>query len=176
MPTPLPARNIFDGTALPVTSTMKSSLGSLRDFLAGLLGTTGAAVDARAALGLSLGSDVQAFDADIAKTDAVQIFTAVQRTNETTDNDGSFDLDADSKFKCTPVGAITLTFTNIPASPVVQEGSIVLVNTGGYAVSAHANTKVDSTMLAAISTAGTYLLSYRTTAGIAIVTASKAKA
>jgi hypothetical protein len=47
----LPARNIFDGTALPVTSTMKTSLGSLRDYLAGLLGTTGAAVDARGALG-----------------------------------------------------------------------------------------------------------------------------
>lgn len=35
----LPARNILDGTALPVTSTMKTSMGSLRDYLAGLLGT-----------------------------------------------------------------------------------------------------------------------------------------
>lgn len=51
MPTPLPARNIFDGTAAPVTSSMKTAMGSLRDYLAGLLGTTGAAVDARAALG-----------------------------------------------------------------------------------------------------------------------------
>jgi microcystin-dependent protein len=51
MPTPLPARNIFDGTALPVTSTMKTSLGALRDYLADLLGTTGTAVDARTAMG-----------------------------------------------------------------------------------------------------------------------------
>jgi hypothetical protein len=47
----LPARNIFDGTAVPATSTMKSTLGTLRDFLAALLGTTGTAVDARTALG-----------------------------------------------------------------------------------------------------------------------------
>ena len=51
MPTPLPARNIFDGTALPTTSTMKTSMGALRDFLAALLGATGTAADARAALG-----------------------------------------------------------------------------------------------------------------------------
>lgn len=51
MPTALPARNIFDGTAAPVTSAMKTALGSLRDYLASLIGTTGAAVDARAALG-----------------------------------------------------------------------------------------------------------------------------
>jgi len=51
MATPLPARNIFDGTALPVTSVMKSSMGSMRDYLAGLLGTTGVAADALTALG-----------------------------------------------------------------------------------------------------------------------------
>ena len=51
MATPLPARNIFDGTALPVTSVMKSSMGSLRDYLATLLGTTGVTTDALTALG-----------------------------------------------------------------------------------------------------------------------------
>lgn len=49
--TALPAKNIFDGTANPTTSTMKTALGQLRDYLAGLLGTTGAPVDALAALG-----------------------------------------------------------------------------------------------------------------------------
>lgn len=51
MPTPLPAKSIFDGTANPTTSTMKAALGSLRDFLADLLGTTGVPADACAALG-----------------------------------------------------------------------------------------------------------------------------
>jgi hypothetical protein len=51
MPTPLPARNIFDGTALPVTSTMKTSMGQLRDYLNDLLGSTGVDADACTALG-----------------------------------------------------------------------------------------------------------------------------
>lgn len=55
MATPLPARNIFDGTAAPVTSTMKGALGGLRDYLAGLIGTTGAVADARAAMGVNNG-------------------------------------------------------------------------------------------------------------------------
>lgn len=55
MTTPLPAKNIFDGTVVPTppTSLMKATLGNLRDYLAGLLGTTGAASDAVTALGLS---------------------------------------------------------------------------------------------------------------------------
>ncbi|MDO8778110.1 MAG: hypothetical protein Q7K57_57210 [Burkholderiaceae bacterium] len=43
MATPLPARNIFDGTAAPVTSAFKAAMGSLRDYLAEQLGTTGGA-------------------------------------------------------------------------------------------------------------------------------------
>lgn len=50
MPTPLPLRNIFDGTITPTTSNMEAAQGNLRDYLAGLLGTTGAAGDARTAL------------------------------------------------------------------------------------------------------------------------------
>jgi hypothetical protein len=41
MPQALPARNILDGTALPSTSTMKTALGQLRDYLAETLGPTG---------------------------------------------------------------------------------------------------------------------------------------
>ena len=75
----------------------------------------------------------------------------------TTDNDGSFDMNASNNFKCTPSGPFTLTFTNITSG---QTGQIILVNTGGYTVSAAATTKVSSTALATISTAGTYVLSY----------------
>jgi hypothetical protein len=78
MPTALPARNILDGTATPTTSAMKTALGGLRDYLAGLLGTTGAAVDAQTALGLVPGTTVQAYDAATAKTNAAQVFTAQQ--------------------------------------------------------------------------------------------------
>ena len=74
----------------------------------------------------------------------------------TTDNDGSFALSASNHFKCTPSGNFTLTFTSI----VSQSGNILLVNSGGHTVSAHANTKVDANFLSTISTAGTYLLAY----------------
>jgi cytoskeletal protein CcmA (bactofilin family) len=74
----------------------------------------------------------------------------------TTDNDGSFDMNASNNFKCTPSGNFTLTFTNISA----QSGNILLINSGGHTVSAHSNTKVDANILGTISTAGTYLLAY----------------
>ncbi len=74
----------------------------------------------------------------------------------TTDNDGSFAMSASNNFKCTPTGNFTLTFTSI----VAQSGNILLVNSGGHTVAAHANTKVDANLLSTVSTAGTYLLSY----------------
>lgn len=114
--------------------------------------------------------------ANNAVLNVAQTFTATQRTNETTDNDGSFDLNAALDFVCTPSGAFTLTFTNIPASPAVQKGTIILINSGGYAVAAHANTKVGTSTLTNISAAGTYELAYRTSNGVAYVTASGALA
>ena len=104
-----------------------------------------------------IGSTVQAYDADTAKTDVAQTFTISQRGTVTTDNDLSLDLNVTNNFKATLAGAATLTFTNITAG---QSGFILLVNTSGYTVSAHANTKVSTTALATISAAGTYILSY----------------
>ena len=74
----------------------------------------------------------------------------------TTDNDGSFAMSATNNFKCTPAGNFALTFTSI----VAQSGNILFINSGGHTISAHANTKVDATLLATISAAGTYLLAY----------------
>jgi hypothetical protein len=93
----------------------------------------------------------------VAGSDAAQTFTASQRGTVTTDNDGSFDMNVTNNFKCTPTGSFTLTFTNITAG---QSGFILLVNGSNYTVSAHANTKVATGALAAMSATGTYLLSY----------------
>jgi hypothetical protein len=123
-----------------------------------------------------IGASVQAYDVDTAKTDVVQTWTTSQRTNETTDNDGSFDLNAAIDFKCTPAAGFTLTFTNIPTTPVVQKGTVMLINPSAYAVAAHANTKLGAATLAALSAAGTYELAYRTSNGVAYVTASGALA
>jgi len=83
--------------------------------------------------------------------------TSSIRGTVTTDNDGSFNMNVTNNFKCTPTGAFTLTFTNITAG---QSGYVLLVNSGGYAVTAAATTKVGATFLSAVSTAGTYLISY----------------
>ena len=107
--------------------------------------------------GLVIGTDVQAYDADTAKTDTTQTFTASQRGTVTTDNDLSFDMNVTNFFKCTPAANGTLTFTNITAG---QSGNIWLDNSGGYTISAAASTYIASADLTTISTAGVYFLSY----------------
>jgi len=86
-----------------------------------------------------------------------QSWTGSQRGTTVVDNDGSFDMNGGNNFKCTPAGAITLTFTNITDG---QSGFVLLVNSGGQTVSAASTTKVDANLLATVSTAGTYLIGY----------------
>ena len=76
----LPARNILDGTALPVTSQMKTALGSLRDYCSDLLGTDSSnKVAARTALGAaSAGANT-----DITSLGAVTGVTAAGADNTT---------------------------------------------------------------------------------------------
>ncbi|QGH72218.1 putative tail fiber [Caudoviricetes sp.] len=97
--------------------------------------------------------------ANLPATNAANTFTASQRGTVTTDNDGSFDMSVTNNFKCTPTGTFALTFTNITAG---QSGYVLLVNTGGYTVTAASTTKVNTTFLTTVTTAGTYLLSYFT--------------
>ena len=75
----------------------------------------------------------------------------------TTDNDGNFDLQVSNQWKCTPSGDFTLTLSNPAAG---QSGSIMLINSGGHTVSAHASIAINATTLTALATAGTYMLSY----------------
>ena len=95
--------------------------------------------------------------ANIAVTNASSTFTASQRGTITTDNDLSFDQNATNNFSCTPTAGGTLTFTNHTAG---QSGYVLLDNSAGVAITAHANTKITSDDLTTISTAGTYLISY----------------
>jgi hypothetical protein len=101
----------------------------------------------------------------------VQAFSVSQRGTVTTDDDGSFDMNATNNFLCTPTGAFTLTFTNITAG---QAGNIILVNSSNYTVSAAATTKVSATALATISATGTYWLSYYSPDGTNVYVANTA--
>lgn len=104
-----------------------------------------------------IGSTVQAYDADTAKTDVAQTFTASQRGTVTADNDGSFDLNASNYFTCTPTGAIDLAFTNETTG---QTGTILLVNTTPQVVTVSPDVFLSAADLTTINVAGTYLLSY----------------
>jgi hypothetical protein len=105
------------------------------------------------------GSDVTSLG-EVSSSDSISdnySWTGSQRATLVTDNDGTFDMDSGQNFKCTPSGSFTLTFNNITNG---QSGYVLLVNSGGHTVSAHANSKVDAKLLATVSTAGTYLISY----------------
>ncbi len=119
----------------------------------------------------SIGTSVQGYDGATAKTNVIQNFTTPQRSSVLSDNDLSFDLGVKQNFTCTPTALGTLTFTNIPDG---QSGYILLVNTTNYAISAHANTKISLSDLAAISLTGAYRLDYASVGGLVYVTASGA--
>jgi hypothetical protein len=101
----------------------------------------------------------------------VQAFSVSQRGTVTTDNDGSFDMNATNNFLCTPTGTVTLTFTNITAG---QAGNIILVNSSNYTIGQAATTKVAATTLATISATGTYWLAYFSPDGTNVYVANTA--
>ena len=105
------------------------------------------------------GADVTSLG-EVTPSDSIEdnySWTGSQRATFVTDNDGSFDMNAGQNFKCTPTANFTLTFTNIANG---QSGFIILINSGGYTVSLHTNSKADGNLASTVSTAGTYILSY----------------
>jgi len=86
-----------------------------------------------------------------------QSWTGSQRATIVANTTGSFDMNGGNNFKCTvSTGTITITFTNITDG---QSGFILLVNSGAT-MAAAGTTKVDANLLATVTAAGTYLISY----------------
>lgn len=107
----------------------------------------------------------------LAGVKTTQTFEKPQRGTITSDNDLSFNLSVTNNFDCTPTGAGTLTFTNLSDG---QSGYVLLINTGGYAISKASLVKASASFLASISAAGTYKIGYFVKNGSVYVTSSGA--
>ena len=118
---------------------------------------SGTASGARTNLGVAIGSDVQAYDADTAKTDVDQSWSGSQRGTPQTVTDGTLDLDTGNNFLYTPGAADTLEFSNETTG---QSGFIKLINPSAYTISLGSEVKAVSTFATDVSTAGTYLVTY----------------
>jgi hypothetical protein len=112
-----------------------------------------------------------AYDATLVKLAGAQTITGPKRGQITANASLTFDLAVTNNFSRTTSGAGTLNFTNITAG---QSGFILLDNSGGHTISAAATTKVSASFLAAVSTAGVYLLSYFSNGTNVYVVASEA--
>ena len=91
----------------------------------------------------------------------VQVTGRSTSASITAENDGSFDLSANNNFSCTTAGNTEITFSNTVAG---QSGNITWTTSSGHAVTANAVVGINATALAALQTAGTYNLSYYSTA------------
>ena len=148
-----------DGTGLTLNSTNKLCFGDTGTFIhQSADGVLDLVSDSEVEINgttIDINGDAD-ISGDLAIGDDVSV-TGRATGTQTTDNDGDFDLSVSNFFKCTPSGNITLTFSN-PAEG--QSGTVMLVNSGGHTISAHASVAINADVLTALTTAGTYMLNY----------------
>lgn len=119
--------------------------------------------------------NVQAYDANTAKTNVTQTFTQPQRPATYIDaHDSTFDLAASQNFYCQPASAVTLTFTTSSGNSAGQSGYILFNNNSNYAITKSATVRCEPATLSKLSTTGLYLVSYFEIGGYCYLTTSGA--
>lgn len=119
----------------------------------------GSITAAKLGTGALIGTDIQAYDLDTAKTDVRQAYTEPQHSAPLTDNDGSFNIGAsgDNNFNWTPAGADTLEFTGETSG---MSGMIYLANPSAHAISLGSEIDADADCATTLSAAGQYIIGY----------------
>ena len=121
--------SVPSGATISVAGTA-TGLVKDSDTIAVAKGGTGStsASAARTALGVAIGSDVQAFDSDTAKTDVQQTFTKSQIASTYTGTGLTLDFDTYQNFIITlSSGANTLANPSTEASQVGQTGYLIMI-------------------------------------------------
>jgi hypothetical protein len=112
---------------------------------------------------------------DLSVSDDISYSGRAINSTITSENDGSFNLALCNDFFCTTTGNTTISFTNEAAG---QSGNIRFINGGNHTISAGAEVAIAPATLTAISSTGTYHLSYFCTAAsgsnIVLISASAA--
>lgn len=123
-----PARTaISDTYPNPSNAVARVGFGTLWDYVTGLLGLTGSPAAAQTALGLVIGTNVQAYSANAAFTNVNQTFTAGQRGTITALTDGATitaDLSLSNNYSVTLGGNRTM--ANPTNAVAGQSGSMFI--------------------------------------------------